>query len=129
MRRIPQTKFGAAGNCLEACLASILELDREAIPVYDGPNENMSPYLEMVEARVLYPRGKALNAYETTEMPKVPDSELWIALVDGGGEGFNHAVVMRGMKPEWAPDPKRPVAQKPDFASRLRGVIRLVQRA
>lgn len=37
MKRVTQTAFGRPdGNCFEACLASILELDLESIPRYTG---------------------------------------------------------------------------------------------
>lgn len=45
MKRVPQTKFGIKeGNCLEACLASLLELDIDRIPII-GDNADFFNFL------------------------------------------------------------------------------------
>lgn len=41
MNKIKQTKFGKEGNCLEACIASLLEIDISSIPCYKKDNWNI----------------------------------------------------------------------------------------
>lgn len=41
MNEIKQTKFGKEGNCLEACIASLLEIDINSIPCYKEKNWNV----------------------------------------------------------------------------------------
>ncbi len=40
MKPVMQTKFGDEGNCFNASLASILELDLDQIPNYDGRTDS-----------------------------------------------------------------------------------------
>ena len=40
MKGVMQTKFGDDGNCFAACLASILELELDQVPDYDGRTDS-----------------------------------------------------------------------------------------
>src|SRR4051794_21614971 len=119
MKRVYQSMSGAQGNCFEACIASILELDLDAVPAYTEPiNEPMQTYLHRLDEHLLAKRGLravAVNVDHKSDGDKpdrlpdyMSDDVLWIAQVQprpGENADFNHAVVMRGS--ELAHDPER----------------------
>jgi hypothetical protein len=124
VRRIFQTRADSeTGNCFEACVASLLDCELDAIPAYTENNERMQPYLGRLDGW-LRGRGLAVITIKVDEKTgndgvspdRLPDfigeDTPWIASVDLDDAGHHHAVVMRGSR-LWH-DPQR------DSGARLR---------
>ena len=82
MRPVKQTKFGTQGNCLAACLASLLSLPLEQVPEFPGNTWFNDLYLWLLD-----------QGYRLCES----DSELLqhgnAVAVGQGPRGWRHAVV------------------------------------
>jgi hypothetical protein len=138
MKRVFQTEFGERGNCFEACLASILELDDVySVPRNTESNQRVQDYFERLDRRLLHGCGLqivAINVPDKTEKGKpdrlpdhVSDDVWWIAHIKPADEApFHHAVVMRGRELAHDPDPKRTYTAGLQFADRIACVILLV---
>jgi hypothetical protein len=139
MKPVFQTRFTEDdGNCFEACLASILELDLDDIPEYTEGNKRMQPYFARLDRELLQGHGLravAINVGHKTDgdqpdrLPDYVGEDVYriASIADTEGAGFVHAVVMRGR--ELAHDPNREDLRKTgtaDFADRIACALLLV---
>lgn len=110
MKPVAQTVFGSPdGNCLAACIASILELPIEAVPVSGRAGE----WPEQLTA-FLGPRGFGWLWIDYRKFPHREtgeewpfywtDSLYWIAS-GPGGRGLPHSIVCLASKMVWNPHP------------------------
>lgn len=120
---VDQTSFGPFGNCLAACVASLLELPVEDVPNFMLGLPSWDPDDQEARARWsraffagvndwLAPRGlfyfevgapEGLPSYITES---TPPAALWIGIGTVAG-GASHAVVMRGGEMVHDPHPDR----------------------
>lgn len=70
---VDQDTFGAWGNCLSACVASILELPLKEVPLFHDLNE---PYVPQVLRLTSWLRPLGLRASEGS-MPVIPIEDLF----------------------------------------------------
>lgn len=105
MKPVMQTKFGKEeGNSFPACLASILEIDIESVPFFNGENW----FLEYIAYTHQF--GYILLCftwhYWLRNHSKMPEA-LNHAIVSGQSPrgDFLHAVVYQGLKPIHDPHP------------------------
>jgi hypothetical protein len=110
MKPVAQTVFGSPdGNCLAACIASILELPTEAVPVSGRAGEwpeELTAFLEPLGYAWIWIDYRKLPAHgEDGEWPFYwTDSLYWIAS-GPSGRGLNHSVVCKGREMAWNPAP------------------------
>jgi len=57
MKKVYQTKFGTKGNCLHACIATILNVDLKEIPDIDGDIDEWEKRLELLQAYLIHKHG------------------------------------------------------------------------
>ena len=95
MKLVTQTKLGDKGNCFQACLASILELDIDSIPVWEANcwQEQVENWLEQFGIRMVVLNGPL-------------DGAIGIATGEGP-RGRRHAVVWYKGCIIWDPYPSR----------------------
>ncbi len=93
MTPIPQTKFGAEGNCFDACVASLLDIPLASISYMNTEEKWYADFQKW-----LAPRGLAyveIDCVEPTPFYRFPTPVLAI----GGGPSprgeFSHAVIVR----------------------------------
>lgn len=93
MELVYQTRFGIDGNCMSACLATILQIPLETIDFntnkgwIDGLNEKLKPFgLFYIE-----------NDWNQ-RLSSIPDNQLFIAIGKTDRGPLLHAVVYRGKK-------------------------------
>lgn len=104
MTRVLQTKFGIDGNCLTACLASVLEVELDDIP--EVPQERW--WQRMEEA--LFSRGRLPVWISLETVPKV----LSLGSVQSPRlEGELHSVVVRNGITVWDPHPDQDAYELP----------------
>lgn len=110
MRPIDQTRFGDPdGNCLSACLASLLELPLDEVPHFTG--EGWRHRLD----EWLAARGQWVLAFAPPEPSSLDDAAAWLdaavrgyAIVSGRSpRGLLHATVWRGGELVHDPHPSR----------------------
>lgn len=93
MKKVDQTKFEKGeGNCMQAAIASLLELDLKDVPnfiKYHG-KKNTSPEDEMW--KFMNKHGYDMNDIDIKIGDK-PVSALDVTEIDGGVNGFFYAVV------------------------------------
>lgn len=63
MRPVDQTEFGPGGNCLSACIASVLEMPLEQVPNFNHAAEDWA------EALLAWCADRKLNLDFSTEFP------------------------------------------------------------
>ena len=110
MKPVAQTVFGSPdGNCLAACIASILELPIEAVPVtgHAGKwDKELTAFLE--------PRGYAWIWIDYRKLPAPGEGEDWpfywtnnLYWIASGpsGRGLPHSVVCKAHEMVWNPSP------------------------
>lgn len=109
MRPVRQTRFSAHdGNCFEACVATLLHVETDEVPIYTEVNASMNGYLARLDAW-LAARGLAavtLNVGgDRAEVDYIADDTYWIGAfaTDGLDADHHHAIVMRGSTPVWDP--------------------------
>jgi hypothetical protein len=107
MMPINQTIFGAWGNCLPACVASILELDLEDVPfLFHNPDELTSGiYVPQVERLDAWLRPLGLCASEWRLSHATPPEDDFYVLCGFSPRGRGHVVVARGAAPLVVHDP------------------------
>ena len=100
---VDQTVFGApAGNCLPACIASLLHMEIEAVPnvceAGDGWLERLGDWLR--------PRGLVPLCFKGPPLPQLGEA---LCIVSGQSPrgAFMHATVWRGDKLVHDPHPSR----------------------
>jgi hypothetical protein len=113
VKPVDQTTFGSpGGNCLSACIASLLELPIDYVP-YFGPPDRVGTGEEWMAniARWLVPRGFYLIVLEY--MPDAPVPGLHI---QGGmsERGLKHAVIAEGSRIVHDPHPSRAGLTRPE---------------
>jgi hypothetical protein len=98
MKPVDQTKFGMpAGNCLAACVASVLEMPLADVPAFDGtsrPDDNW--WLEFQDW--LHARGMFAVELKLEGRPSIclPERSVYVILTGKSPRGdFAHAVVGR----------------------------------
>lgn len=133
MRHVPQTRFGADGNCFEACIASLIDCDLEEVPRYTESNEDMCGYLARLD-QWLAPRGLSIVVLNRKESPpgdRLPDfvaaDAYYIASIQDAAADFVHAVVLRGSgELQWNPDGSEPL--RSDWQAHIDSVAFLTPR-
>lgn len=102
MKPIDQTRFGEDGNCLAACLASLLEVPLDAVPEFghDPANACLNEWL------------RPLGFYAVTlHGPQEAGGEPWFPagyhIAGGQSAGGPHAVVAFGDGVVHDPNPNR----------------------
>jgi hypothetical protein len=111
VRKTPQRQRDTqTGDCFEACVATILDVELDEVPRYVESNVDMRPYLARLD-EWLRPRGLtvvALNRDTCDASDRLPDfvgtDALWIASLRLGSDAVHHAVVMRGSELAWDPE-------------------------
>lgn len=128
MREVTQTRTGfPAGNCTEAVLASLLDIDIEDVPqlwcgrldVKDGteaqPAENMAALLDWLEVehgvrwvewKLSAPCGLPIAAVDLPALDLLDTTQPHI-LVGPNPDGVQHCVVGQGGGVRWDPNPRR----------------------
>lgn len=90
MIEVAQTTFGnPGGNCFEACIASLLEIDIATVP-----------YCQ----RFLAEYGVELMTWAVAKCGGWRPSGFWIGGIDVAA-GWGHATVWKGDRMVWNPDP------------------------
>lgn len=103
LRQVTQTIFagdpsGRYGNCFQAAIASILELDLEQVPHFAEARDWVS-YVNAWAAL----NGWSVRRYFRTDLEGVD-----LAVADGPGpRGYHHAVAVKDGQIAWDPHPSR----------------------
>lgn len=95
MKKVYQDKFGNEGNCFDACVASILELDLKAVPHFINFKSKL-----WIELR----RWLNFRGYDYCHFPSVNVTTCMLPFVPiivsgNGGRGFRHAVIKKPTAP------------------------------
>lgn len=93
MIKVFQTKFGTEGNCLEACIASLLEVDIEQIPIL--PKDGR--WLRIINSWLVNNHNIFLLTVEITNPAYIDiafNNSYQIA-VGEGARGLRHAVIYK----------------------------------
>lgn len=102
MRPVDQTTFGASvGNCMSACIASLLDL-----PIKDVPNFLVHGDMMRAMSSWLRPRGLDPVLFEPKGLWNGP-ADVPCIHVGATARGEVHAVVGRGLRPVHDPHPSR----------------------
>lgn len=98
MKPVNQTKFGEEGNCLQACIASLLELKLEDVPEF--PHTNQFNYLQrFMRQHGLQPVAKDMIAFNYPY-------NVYYLLWGKSPRGFMHSVVAWNGKTVHDPHPE-----------------------
>lgn len=111
MKQVTQTRTGRHGNCNQAALASLLELDIEEVP--DFCNDDADAWYHQMQVWLI-DRGKMDVVYEAAADGGID----WVvqSLIDTGAyyltsgpnpDGITHVVICQKGKMVWDPNPKR----------------------
>jgi hypothetical protein len=85
MKPILQTKFGEQGNCLQACIASLLEIEMDAVPEF--PISGQFLHLE----RFMRQRGLQPVAYPPERF--TPPYDVYYLVWGLSPRGIRHSVI------------------------------------
>jgi hypothetical protein len=119
VKPVRQTRTGAtAGNCFQAALATILELEVEEVPEQPAEPYSFEDYLEQLDTWLTHerglrlwsvplvgPHGVGINLEAFEIAPAVP----WIAGARVLGKDYNHAIVCVGNRVVHDPAPRVPL--------------------
>ena len=108
MKPVFQTRFGRQGNCLAACVASILEVELEVVDFscFDHPPDKWFDLFNEKLAKT----GYGLLELLPRRVGYLPVTGHWIATGQSPRyEGFSHSVVHYSDLPE---NPPRPTASR-----------------
>jgi hypothetical protein len=92
---VDQTRHGDDGNCLEACVASVMECAIEDVPVQTPGNstDDFVDYLTILNDW-LQERGAFLTYFAMThEQVVIYPCGWWIACLSSGNPNYRHSVV------------------------------------
>lgn len=103
MRAVKQTVLGPKGNCMSACLASILELPIDAVPNFFDSGQTDQ---EWNDALTSWLRTHGLAIITLVATPEVLEKTKGNVIVSGPSlRGLTHATVWREGEMIWDPHP------------------------
>lgn len=99
MKKVYQSRVGKNGNCLSACIASLLEMQLKYLPKIDNSN-----YKNWINAYQLFlnPMNLGMTLSDFDHSPKG-----WAIGVFGTGKKYDHAVVCYNGRKRHDPTPKK----------------------
>jgi hypothetical protein len=103
MRKIKQNKFGKEGNCLEACIASLLEIDINIIPCYKKENWNILLNVWLIKNYGYYILPLSVKGFFASFQKLMKDT-LYIAS-GYSKRGLFHATIWKNNKMIFDPHP------------------------
>ena len=98
---ITQTRTGENGNCVSACLASILELPLQLVPDFAAETDSDDEFFAAVD-KWLAGKGLCYRHWPIGGLAPVG----WHTIEGISPRGGQHAVVAQNGKPVWDPHPK-----------------------
>src|SRR5271155_626834 len=92
MRPVDQSTFGVWGNCLPACVASLLEMPLDEVPLFHDPSSPV--YVPQVVRLNAWLEPRGLRAEEATFVP-FPIEQMVVDLFSADGDFY----ILGGMSP------------------------------
>lgn len=108
MTPVMQTRFGEEGNCMTACIASLLDLPIESVPYFLGEDDFFGSVSAFLESKG-YEYHSFIKGDEIEDWKKAPgvDGYFIVAGESPRMPGVQHAVIFKGQEMFFDPHPDK----------------------
>ena len=112
---VTQTRFGfPEGNCTEAALASVLEIDLDSVPDLKDTDPDGNEWVEVINEWMVPTHGLYLACFGT-DWGGAPFPPAWVLLGGLGPRGLQHMVVGFGGEVRHDPHPDQAGLVEPNL--------------